>query len=255
MLAKVAQQHGAAAAGRLDQARQRIETFSLACLPPAFDLGDARPGGGEIARGPQHDRQGRIPIAARPAGFLIIGLDRFRDPDMGDEADVGLVDPHAECDRRDHHHVFRRHEGCLVVRALFLGQTRMVGAHLPSGFIRQFGRQFLRLAASGDVDDARTRTLLHQMRDLAHGRGTVIDLVTDVRPIEARQHEPVGRNAELRQHVLARALVRRRRQREAGNGCKAVEQGQQPAIVGAEIVPPFGHAMRFVDGEQRQPCA
>jgi hypothetical protein len=51
-------------------------------------------------------RFGRVAVAAGAAGLLIISLDRFRQPGMGDEAHVRLVDAHAEGDRRHHHHVF-----------------------------------------------------------------------------------------------------------------------------------------------------
>ena len=49
------------------------------------------------------------------AGLLVISLDRLGDAGMGDEAHVGLVDAHAEGDRRDDHHVLglrRTPPGC-----------------------------------------------------------------------------------------------------------------------------------------------
>ena len=52
-------------------------------------------------------RFGRIAVAPGAAGLLVIGLDRLGDAGMGDEAHVGLVDAHAERDRRHDHHVFR----------------------------------------------------------------------------------------------------------------------------------------------------
>jgi len=45
--------------------------------------------------------------------------------------------------------------------------------------------------------------------------------------------------------------ISRRGQREARHVRELVHQRAQQAIVGPEIVPPFGHAMRLVDREQR----
>ena len=51
--------------------------------------------------------------------------------------------------------------------------------------------------------------------------------------------------------LLARALVGRRRQRDARHAGKALGENLELAIFGPEVVPPLRHAMRLVDGEQR----
>ncbi len=61
------------------------------------DLGAAQ---ADVVGPKQRQRLGGRAIAARAADFLIIGLDRLGQVGMGDPADIGLVDPHAEGDRR-----------------------------------------------------------------------------------------------------------------------------------------------------------
>ena len=52
------------------------------------------------APGEQH-RARRLPVAPRPPGLLVVGLDAGRDRPMPDGAHVGLVDAHAEGVRGD----------------------------------------------------------------------------------------------------------------------------------------------------------
>ena len=77
---------------------------------------DAAAGQREILGAPEQPGLGRLAVAAGAAGLLIIGLDRFGQAGMGDEAHVGLVDAHAEGDGRDHHHVLAADERGLVAR-------------------------------------------------------------------------------------------------------------------------------------------
>ena len=85
--------------------------------PLRLDLGlDPLAGAGEILGAPEQPGLGRVAVAAGAAGFLVIGLDRLGDAGMGDEADVGLVDAHAEGDGRGHHHLLGRDERRLVAR-------------------------------------------------------------------------------------------------------------------------------------------
>ena len=88
---------------------------ALALLPVRADLlGDPAPRAREILGAPEQMRHRRIAVAPGAAGLLIIGLDRFGQAGMGDEAHVGLVDAHAERDRRAHHHVLGADEIALV---------------------------------------------------------------------------------------------------------------------------------------------
>jgi hypothetical protein len=98
-------------------------------------------------------RDRRLAVAAGAPGLLIIGLDRLGQAGMRDEADVGLVDAHAEGDRRDHHHVLARDEIMLVLRAHRRVEPGMIGAdHTP--LRRQGGGELLGGGAGLSIDDA-----------------------------------------------------------------------------------------------------
>src|SRR3546814_1748229 len=77
-----------------------------------------------------------------------------------------------------------------------------------------------------------------------------MDGVADVRPVEARDDQAVTRDAELDEDVVAGVMVCGGGQREAGNVRKFVQQRAQQAIVRAEIMAPFGNAMRLVNREE-----
>ncbi len=132
VFAEMLQQDATPAARRLDQRPQRGQPRPLAGLPLRLDLADPLARTREILRAPEQMRHRRIAVASCTAGFLIIGLDRFRQAGMRDEADVGLVDAHAERDRGADHHVFARDEIRLVFRADMLLQPRMIGAGRPA---------------------------------------------------------------------------------------------------------------------------
>ena len=55
-------------------------------------------------------------VATRAAGLLVVALDRLRQVEVGDEPHVGLVDAHAEGDRRDHDDAVLAQEARLVAR-------------------------------------------------------------------------------------------------------------------------------------------
>src|SRR5713226_6788548 len=56
----------------------------------------------------------RKPVAPGAAGFLVISLQALRRVEMDDEADIGLVDAHAEGDRRDDDDALLLEEAVLV---------------------------------------------------------------------------------------------------------------------------------------------
>ena len=115
VLAEVAQQDRAAAAGRLDQHRQRVQALALGRPAVGLDLLlDPLPGAREILGGPEQPGLGRLAVAAGAAGLLVISLDALGDGGVGDEPHVGLVDAHAEGDGRGDHHLLGTDERRLV---------------------------------------------------------------------------------------------------------------------------------------------
>ena len=129
-LAEVGEQLHAAALDRLAQREHRVEVLRepASVVPVAgrvvdhlallHDVGEAvgEPGGGGQA------------VAARPAGLLVVALDRLGQVEVGDEPDVGLVDAHAEGDRRDHDDAVLAQEARLV---------RGAGRAVEPGVVRQ----------------------------------------------------------------------------------------------------------------------
>ncbi|KIU01481.1 hypothetical protein QU38_01395, partial [Staphylococcus aureus] len=116
---------------------------------------------------------------------------------MGDEAHVGLVDPHAEGDRGDDHHLLRGDERRLVAAADFAVQPGMIGQHRPAGLGGKLLGQLLHPGAGLGIDDAGARRLCDQVdhlprRVLARG-----DRVADIGPGEAGDGQPFLRQPPL----------------------------------------------------------
>ena len=65
---------------------------------------------GDVLPAIQQQRLRRIAVAAGAADLLVVRLGAVRHVEMHDEAHVRPVDPHAEGDRRDHHHRLARAE-------------------------------------------------------------------------------------------------------------------------------------------------
>ena len=170
---------------------------------------------------------------------------------MSDEADVRLVDPHAERDRRDHDHLLGADEGGLVARPHPWLEPGMIRKDGPAGGAELLG-QPLRLVAARNVDDPGPRLIGEERLELSALAVAGTDMIADVRPIEAGDDEAVLADAELDQDVAAGALVGGRGQRQPGNFGETFQERPKKPIVGPEVMTPFGNAMGLVDGDQGQ---
>ena len=95
----------------------------------------------------------RQTVAARAAGFLVIALDVFRQVVMDDEADVRLVDAHAEGDgRADHAHVVAQKK-FLMLGALLRRQPGVIRPRLHA-VLGEIGGDALGGFARLAIDDA-----------------------------------------------------------------------------------------------------
>ncbi len=224
-------------------------------LPGQLDLGDALARPDEVFRSPEQGRDRRVAVASGAAALLIIALDRLGQAGMDDEAHVRLVDPHAEGNRRDHHHLLAGEEGGLIGGADLRGRARHDkagrGACHP-GAGQRLG-ELLGGGAGLRIDDAGAGLLGEDVADLALEAVARLHRVADIGAVEARDDQAVGRNAELGEDVLAGVPVGGGGERQARYSGEGVEQRAQQAIVGPEVMTPFGYAMRFVDGEERNP--
>src|SRR6185369_14978567 len=77
------------------------------------------------------------------------------------------------------------------------------------------------------------------------------DAVADVRAVETRHKHLRAVETEAGNDLLARYFVRGRRERDARNVRKLLVEHRELDVLGAEIVTPLRHTVRFIDGEQR----
>ena len=143
----------AAAGRRLDECGECVQPFALVLATSRLDLSfDPLPRSREILRAPEQPCFGRLAVAPGPPRLLVISLDRLGDSGMGDETNVGLVDAHAERDRRRDHHVLGLDKRRLVARSDLRFEPGVIGRCLPS-VRRQLLGDLLGLVAARRIDD------------------------------------------------------------------------------------------------------
>src|SRR5690606_16749761 len=187
-LAEVAQQHLAAAAHAFAVADQGVElaVFQALALGSGFGLFDHLPQQHQVAEAVAHPGVGRFAVAAGAAGLLVVALDRLGQVDVGDEAHVGLVDAHAEGDRRHHHHAFAAQESALVAGARGRVHAGVVGQGVDA-LVGEEGGELLHLAPRQAIDDARLAAVpFHEVEQLAFRIVLVHHGVADVGTVEGR---------------------------------------------------------------------
>ena len=111
---------------------------------------------------------------------------------------------------------------------------------------------FLDFLARAAIDDARLALMVAQkIQQLAARVGFLADAVADVGAIEARHEYLRGVQIKPGEDFGTRRGVGRRGKRDARHIGKAFVQGRQAEVFRAEVVSPLRHAVRFVDGKQR----
>ena len=171
---------------------------------------------------------------------------------MADEADVGLVDAHAEGDGGGHHHTILLLEGVLVGVALRLVETGMIGQRIDAGGLQRLG-QFLDLAARGTVDDAALGLVAaHEGEHLARGALLGLEGQPEIGPVEA-SHEDARRHGEqLVDDVVAGRRIGGRGEGESLQPAADLPRHvAQAEIFGAKIVAPLRDAVGLVDRHHR----
>ena len=200
----------------------------------------------------------RIPSGA--SGLLNVVFQRGRNIVVNDQADVGLVDAHAEGVRRRHDPHPVGEEGILVpdfgfgVHLPVVGQG---GKAVPGETVRQmFGRRRAR-----DVDDGRDAARFDERAKLDVFFSVVLAVthrVSQVPALSARREE-IERDAELLGEIVSDVLNdlllgggRKAGDRNASAARKLFKFGDEVAdveVVDAEVVAPGGEAVRLVDHE------
>ncbi len=253
-LAEVAQQLRAAALDRLAEGQHRVEVGRQPApvRQVALGLGDHLALLHDVGQAVGEPRRRRQAVAPGTARLLVVALDGLGQVEVRHEPHVGLVDAHAERDGRDHDHAVLPQEGGLVGRAHLGGQARVV---------RQGADALLGELLRGPLD-RRARQAVHdpgvalvlgaqQVQQLLERAVLGGHPVGDVGPVEARHEVPRLDQAQALRDLLAGVLGGRRGQRDARHPGPAFGQRAEAQVVGPEVVPPLGHAVRLVDGEQR----
>ena len=190
-------------------------------------------------------------IAARPADFLIIAFDRFRQIGMGDPADVGFVDPHAKSHGGHHDQPVFALKPCFGNPPFLRLHPGVIGAGLMP-LTPQRMRQRLGLGAGAAIDNPRlpaprlgkgqnlvTRIVFHLKRQM------------DVGPVKTAQKGGGRITVEQPVDDFATGFLVR------GGGKGRQRYTQRPAdcadlqIIGAEIMAPLADAMRLIHRDQR----
>ncbi|CFE02616.1 Uncharacterised protein [Bordetella pertussis] len=196
-------------------------------------------------------RRGRQPVAAGPAGFLVVAFDRLGQVDVRHETHVGLVDAHAEGDGGHHDDAILAQEARLVGGAHRRAQTGMVGQGVDAIGAQEVGG-FLDAGARQAVHHARFAFVLaaDEIQQLAPHFVLLDDAVADIGTVEAG-HEMAGFvQGQALRDLAARGRGGGGRQRDARHLGPALVQHRQPEVFGPEIMPPLRDAVRLVDGEQ-----
>ena len=154
-LGEISQQRLPAAARRLAQRDQRVEPLPVdpLLLVGGVAVVDLHAAQADIAHAVKRERIGRQPVAAGAADLLVIAFDIGRHIGMQHEAHIGLVDAHAERDRRHHDDAVFLQEDILVARARRRLHAGVIGQRLDAVVAQEF-RQFLGLAPRAAIDDA-----------------------------------------------------------------------------------------------------
>ena len=128
-LAEIAEQSLPPAARRFAQRNQRVETLAIDpfLLVRGLAFVDLHAAQTNVAHAVERQRVGRQPVAAGAADLLIIALDVGGEVGVEHEADIRLVDAHAEGHGGDHDNAVLLQEGVLVARAIGLVHAGVVG--------------------------------------------------------------------------------------------------------------------------------
>ena len=195
-------------------------------------------------------RVGTRSVPTRPTRLLVVGFQRGRQVGMQDEPHVGLVDPHAECIRRDHDAGPARRPGLLTLFPFLRGESPVISLHAHAVGL-EAARPPLNASAGGGIDDSGP---LHGLHHVLHLRPLVVgakDGPHKIRPIEPADDFLGVLQVQQLHHI---APDRRRRRGRDRQRRRVVEEGprlRNLQVVGPKVVPPFTHTVRLVHGQQR----
>ncbi len=192
-------------------------------------------------------------VAAGAPDLLRVRLEALRQVVVVDVADVGLVDPHPEGDRRDHDRLRRAGPPLLHRDALLGAHAGVVGPGREAGGAEE-PRDPQRRPLQRHVHDRRPgRTLAQalQQQPVALGRRDRCREQGQVRPVEAGHDRVRLLDPEPGADVGDDGGRGGGRKREHALGAELAGALGQLQVVGPEVVAPLRDAVRLVDREER----
>ena len=206
---------------------------------------------GRIGHATGHPGIGRQPVAAGPAGFLIIGFEALRRVKMSDKPDIRLVDPHAESHRRDDYDAFLAQKPILVARPHRCLEAGVVGKSIAAARLEP-GCGFLNRSARQAVHDAGIAGMLRRQKlpELFQRTAFGHHAVEYIGPVIAGGKDLRFGQIELFDDVAPGRPVGSRGQCNHRDAGKALLEDAELLVVGPEIVPPLRDAMSLVDGKE-----
>ena len=207
---------------------------------------------GRVPLLPQQNAIRRLPIASGASGFLVILLDRFGQRQMHHRPHRSLVDAQSEGDRAHQHAHFIRHPAFLVVPSLR-------GLHLA--VIADGGNLLLfekvhRLFNFGDGrrvnNDAAVLVVAQGAQQQARllAPCALLHQIAQVRPVKAGNVLVRIAQLQLMKNVVTHSPGGAGGKGRDGTIRKVRSQPAQLPVFGTKLMPPFGDAMRFIDGEE-----
>ena len=195
----------------------------------------------------QQQAVGVFAVAPGASDLLIIAFDVLRQIVMQNKANVRLIDAHAEGDGRHHDLRVVADERLLIAlprRVLHSGVIRLHGKMLP----RERVGHVLDLLARRAIDDAGLiRKLRQKVHRLPHRLRLLPDLQKKIFPVETGEKRVRIGETQALLDVLLDARRRGGGQGHADGLRKARPAFDKLPVFGAEIMPPFRNAMRFVN--------
>ena len=195
----------------------------------------------------------RQPVAPGAARFLIVAFEVARQIVVNDGTHIGLVDAHAKGDRRHQYRHIVANEALLILTALLVGQTCVIGESANAVVLQQAG-EFVDVAPRLTVDDHGLLGSGAQQIEQFTVRAPMLapHLVRKVGPVEAGYMNVRLPQPELLQDVDAHTLGRGGGQRQHWRLRVALAQGAKLAVLGPEVVAPLADAVGLVNGQQRE---
>ena len=220
-------------------------------LAGGIALVDLQAAQADVGHAVKRERVRRQAVAAGTSDFLVIAFDIGRHVGVKNEADIRLVDPHAEGDGRHHDNAILLQEEILIARAVGPLHAGMIRQRLDAALAQDIG-EFVSLAPRSAIDDTGLPfMLLDEIGDLLASAGFCLHRQAQVWPIEAVHEHRRRAREQLFNNIRARRGIGSRGERHGLHAAKLRLRGAERRVFRAKVMAPLRDAMRFVDREQR----